>query len=247
MFERYAHNYTPERYKALGYGRMEYWYDQYLDKGNTPPVIPKKLHQVWIGENLIPSEFLVYMNTWKENHPLWEYNLWTDKNIKDIPSLDMDIYRRMKNVGAKSDYIRYAVLHDFGGVYIDVDFECIKPHDNLLNVKLFSSVADDTVPSIYIGHIGSVPKHPVMKKCLDTIYLFDDDNNKRIMETTGVYYFTDVVFNATTADDDIVIFPPEYFYPFPGNQRKITSRFHRFSFCTQNTYAIHHWGVSWTK
>ena len=255
MFKETAHNYTPERYNKMGYRFMEKWYDRYLEFAfpfnshiHKQIYIPRKIHQVWVGGKPIPEEYAKYMESWKAFHPTWEYRLWTDEDTEQIPSLNQDIYRKMTNAGAKSDYIRYALLYDFGGIYVDADFECLKPHDDLRWLNLFSSVADDKNPVIYIGHMGCEKGHPVMAECLENIRHFNDSSNKQIMETTGVYYFTKNFFRVIPQQyAGAVVFPPEYFYPFPGNQRKITSRFHRFSFCTQNTYAIHHWGTSWTR
>jgi len=242
MYKAYAHNYTTDRYNTPKYKLMEGWYDAYLKDNDTEQRIPKIIHLVWVGYTDIPHEYQTYMNTWMNDG--WEVMYWNDYNL---PDLNDSVYDRMKNNGAKSDYIRYQALYDYGGLYVDTDFEMLKPHDGFLHLNFFTSVADNPTPCLYIGHLGSTPKHKILKSCLDNIYSFNDSSYDNIMRTTGVYYFTDRFFESVNNDyEKIVVFPPEYFYPFPGNQRKIKDRRHRLSFCSDNTHAIHHWGTSWT-
>jgi mannosyltransferase OCH1-like enzyme len=246
MYKRTAHNYTLENFKADEFGVMSKWYDNYLSADKGEDVIPKIIHQVWVGGKPIPELYKSYMCGWVLFHPLWEYRLWTDDNVSDIPSINPAIYNKMTNVGAKSDYIRYAVLHDFGGLYADTDFECLKSHDDLLWLSFFSSVADNKTPCVYAGHMGCHPRHKTMQSCLSGIHNFNDSSSANILNTTSVYFLTRNIFSSCTEDDTAtVMFPPEYFYPFPGNMRKQQNENIRKSFCTENTYAIHHWGTSW--
>lgn len=39
-----------------------------------------------------------------------------------------------KNYGEKSDILRYEILFVYGGVYADVDVECLQPFDALAEV-----------------------------------------------------------------------------------------------------------------
>jgi len=59
---------------------------------------------------------------------------------------------------------------------------------------------------------------------------------------------TNILFEHMTNEyNKEVVFPVEYFYPFPGNQRKNIDMDYRFKFVNENTHAIHHWGTSWTQ
>jgi len=45
--------------------------------------IPLIIHQTWKDLN-IPEHYKPLVKTWKENHPGWEYILWTDKMNRDF-------------------------------------------------------------------------------------------------------------------------------------------------------------------
>ena len=42
-------------------------------------MIPKIIHQLWIGSNPRPSKF---MDTWQTNNPDFEYIYWNEDEIK---------------------------------------------------------------------------------------------------------------------------------------------------------------------
>ena len=41
-------------------------------------LIPKIIHQLWIGPKPRPSKF---MATWKEKHPDYEYIMWNEEDM----------------------------------------------------------------------------------------------------------------------------------------------------------------------
>ena len=45
--------------------------------------IPRIIHQTWKDER-IPVPLQKLAETWKQNHPGWEYRLWTDKENRDF-------------------------------------------------------------------------------------------------------------------------------------------------------------------
>ena len=113
--------------------------------------IPKIIHQIWLGTLPIPSSYLKCMETIKEKHPTWEYKLWTDDNLptdfilkesfegNNLVADDMgnpndpcSIGRLKNNYARKADVLRLSLLWHFGGVYMDVDMEALKPIDDLL-------------------------------------------------------------------------------------------------------------------
>ena len=45
------------------------------------------------------------------------------------PEIQAAFALEQKILGEKSDIFRYEILYRFGGVYVDTDFECIKPFE----------------------------------------------------------------------------------------------------------------------
>ena len=95
----------------------------------------KIIHQTWKTEN-IPKEYADFAESVKNNNPEYEYQLWTDEDnrnlIKDTYPWFLDTYDSYKHGIERADAIRYFILYTYGGVYIDLDMECLKPIDSLL-------------------------------------------------------------------------------------------------------------------
>jgi len=79
-----------------------------------------KIHQIWIGPKARPD---IWMNTVKAfaekyNH---EYIVWDDKKVSELTMINKVWYDRELTYNGKSDILRYELLNQFGGVYIDAD------------------------------------------------------------------------------------------------------------------------------
>mgnify|MGYP001400234872 CR=1 FL=1 len=218
----------------------------YIQNTDTTERIPKIIHQIWLGEKPIPKAYLKYMASWKAFHPTWEYKLWTDKDVNDIEIVRRDIFDHANNAGMKSDILRYEILRQIGGLYVDTDFECFKPFDDLLHLAFFTGIGYDVKLQLYIGLLGSVPQHCIMNKCsytLDTLY--DGHKASTIMNVTGVSHFTKCFISGVSkGSEGVVAFPMAYFYPFPNNTKTTENHYRYRRNCS---YAIHHWGISWIK
>ena len=137
----------------------------HLHNKSIEQVIPKKIHQIWIGGPL-PDKYLKYTKSWKIFHPDWEYRLWTGKDVDGILSGKRKAYDTATNYGMKSDILRYEILNKYGGLYVDTDFECLKPFDDLLHLNFFTGIGYDSKMQLYIGLIAGIPEHPIIKNCV---------------------------------------------------------------------------------
>lgn len=218
------------------------------------PRIPKIIHHIWLGSPL-PDRCKWFIETWKKHHPDWVFELWDDARVAQLGLINLRAYVAARNWGEKSDIVRYEVLYRFGGLYVDTDFECLQPFDELHHCCDFyvGAYPDAGGGSCYVfnGLLGSAPKHPVLKRCIEGI---QKDRSKRcntpdhIMHRTGPMHLTRCLRAAIVNGDDIgrcVPFPPIYFYAWPGVLRRDKSRQFIESFITPESLAIHHWAVSW--
>lgn len=125
-------------------------------------MIPKIIHACWFGKNEMPEEQKEYVNGWRKLHPDYEIILWTDKSFKKYldDSLFVKESLQRKKYGFFSDYFRFTVLYEFGGIYIDTDVELLKNLDCFLEHKLFMGFIFDS--SIGTALIGSEAKNPLM-------------------------------------------------------------------------------------
>lgn len=150
---------------------------------NGPAVvgIPKRLHQIWFGSPM-PEKFRRQTDTWKHHHPEWEYRLWTDKDVPEFDSEIMKLINGTECHAQKSDILRVAILQKYGGLYVDVDYDCFRPCDVLNESFDFYSTMrgfpavymqfPDTFPSplgVCSSATGSIPNHPILNAFLDQI------------------------------------------------------------------------------
>ena len=137
--------------------------------------IPKIIHQMW-DTYRVPDQFIPWIKTVVEKHPSWQYWFWTQGDArcllrKFFPDY-VDMYRNYVGPIFKSDAIRYFILYQFGGIYMDLDFEVLRPLDDLIeDTDCFLStesygwyfVMNRKSPIVMNGIMGCKPKHVFFK------------------------------------------------------------------------------------
>lgn len=237
----------------------EYWsliensYQKYINNidQESKLYIPKIIHQIWLGSPL-PENLKILQKTWQQKHPDWEYHLWTDKDIEKIGLEKIELYKKTKNFGAKSDILRYELLYKFGGLYVDTDFECLKSFSGLHHLTdFYAGIFSPGKICINNGLIGASPKHPIIKNCIQQLRLpkeiAEQNLGLKILEATGPRLLTRCILEFIKQKDcRCLILPSSYFYPSP-NSNSGASEHYQKGFIKPETYAIHYWHVSWSK
>ncbi|MAF36196.1 hypothetical protein CL622_03705 [archaeon] len=114
-------------------------------------MICKNIHQIWIGDKPIPEICNTWMDSWRDNHPDWNYTFWTDDDIIQLIerkySWFLDVYNNYEYDVNRSDAARYLILYEYGGVYCDIDIECFKCIEPLITDEcvLFNEHPDHTL------------------------------------------------------------------------------------------------------
>ena len=95
-------------------------------------MIPKIIHYCWFGGNPLPELAVKCIESWKKYCPDYEIKRWDESNF-DLNCCDYvkEAYRA-KKWAFVSDYARFKVLYDEGGLYFDTDVELIKPIDDII-------------------------------------------------------------------------------------------------------------------
>lgn len=193
--------------------------------------IPKIIHQIWIGPHDPPPHFLEWQRTWRAYHPDWEYILWTDKEAENLHLINKRFYDEETNYGAKSDILRLEILYQFGGVYLDIDCECLKPFDELHHLcdfytGFFQVNFLKRSARVANGVIGSKVKHPLIGHLIDEIQYHRThftSKTKDILIRTGPSFFTNIIkkyiYDATQEIN--VILPANYFYSWSGQRKNL--------------------------
>jgi len=93
--------------------------------------IPKKIHQIWVGDKRIPKHIKEFMAEIKDSHPEYEYFFWTDQNVPEMPRKLKSIYDSIVHPAQKADLLRVYVLYLYGGICLDADYKLLTHLDDL--------------------------------------------------------------------------------------------------------------------
>jgi len=134
--------------------------------------IPRVIHQIWLGPSPLPEQDAVFVETWKRLHPAWEHRLWTEDNLP--ADVRPEVRERLRVPAERSDLLRLELVARYGGVYVDTDFEALRPLDPLLeDVELFAAYlrddfedGSDQPARINNAIFGAIAHHPVLLKAL---------------------------------------------------------------------------------
>ena len=97
-------------------------------------MIPKIIHQIHLGKKPLSEKEIEWQKTWKTYNPNYEFIFWDDKKIDEL-ELTNRMYLQNESYSIQSDILRYEILYQYGGVYVDTDFECLKNLDEFINDK----------------------------------------------------------------------------------------------------------------
>jgi len=205
--------------------------------------IPKVVHFIWLGPNPFPRESIENVRSWVDHHPTWTFKFWTDRR-RPLPHPHMelnlvssfeftklsDCFQESDNYGEKSDVLRYEILYQEGGLYVDHDVKCFKtfaPFHN--NFDLYCGIEPPHQPvlsssiSICNNIIGVRPSHPVMKAAIDHVkskweeialaYPGDDKESiiYRVAQRTFIAFENAVKEAGDQGSNKDIIFPAAYF------------------------------------
>ncbi len=198
---------------------------------------PKIIHQIWSGiEEPLPKHFEILGETWKENHPSWEYILWDNDRMnmfiqKFYPQY-WNKYNGFKYNIQRWDAIRYLILDKMGGMYVDFDSESLKSMEPLIkdNTCCFSIepaehfVAHNLPLLINNAIMLSMPEHPFMKIIIKKVFEKYPDKqfrhrNLEILETTGPLMLTHL-YEEYDSKELVYLMPAKYVSPFTEKDTK---------------------------
>ena len=96
--------------------------------------IPKIIHYCWFGGNSIPELGLKCIESWKKYFPDYEIRQWDETNFDlNINNYVKEAYEQ-KKWAFVSDYARFWILYNYGGIYFDTDVEVVKkPSEEIIN------------------------------------------------------------------------------------------------------------------
>ena len=139
----------------------------------TAPRDTTKWHPIW----------KMCQDSWKKNYPDNEYiyMFWDDDDIEEIIKIDFPMYYKLfldfgNDVILKIDFVRYAILYKYGGIYADMDYFCCKNFYNILENKICIVGSGAYNEIIQNSLMASPPNNPmwliVLENCKNYFYEF---------------------------------------------------------------------------
>lgn len=200
--------------------------------------IPKIIHQFWTGAPM-PTLYRIYVNELIEMHPTWEHRLWKmDELAKQQNNFyNWPLVEAAEKVSPKapqqliSDILRYEILHQYGGVWLDVDMDPNKPIDPLCVETEGWACWEEPGKWVNNAALASAPRSAWLKEII--LGLADNiDRNPDAVNSikSGPQYITPIVLK-----HGVTVYPKEYFYPYLWNE------LHREVEAFPDSYAIHRW------
>ena len=143
---------------------------------NRTNYIPKIIHQIffYISDDTIPKHLKNAQRSWHLFNPDFQYILWNSSMVDHLiqqhyPS-QWTLYNSYSRWVQRADFARYVILHHYGGIYVDIDIECISSMRQVN--KTFPSNAEfvmyETRPyGVSNDFLMSKPKHPFIASVIN--------------------------------------------------------------------------------
>jgi len=232
--------------------------------------IPKIIHQIWSGiEEPLPECFAVLGDTWRRDYPDWTYILWDNRMMNDFIEEHypryMQIYESFKYNIQRWDAIRYLILDNMGGMYVDFDYESIESMEGILADKTCCfAVEPDTHRKTYRLEVDTIfnnalmlstPGHPFMRRIVEGIFEDEmpadipDEKFLHVLMTTGPWRLMELYARLTSEEKESVhLIPAKHVTPFNQEQAQRVRRGDvndELNNCLREAYAAHYFFSNW--
>jgi hypothetical protein len=199
-------------------------------------------HRIWFDEPERPA-FAAWRDRLAELHPGWEIRTWdSSAEVRELVPTELqpawDRYLETDPYGRIPDIARYVLLERFGGVYIDTDFEPLRPIDELLtDPRPFAAWENDRTMCTAI--LGAPAAHPAIRELIDGLPAqLERTERKTANHAAGPEYATAL----WREREDVRRLPPWTFYPVGWWERHLLGDARNYH---PDTYAVHHWAKGW--
>lgn len=211
--------------------------------------IPKTIHYCWFGRKPLPEMALKCIASWRKFLPEYEIKEWNEDNfdVNQIP-YTAQAYKCGK-FAFVSDYARFKIMYEQGGIYFDTDVEVIKPLDDILTKGAFFGIEASNKKLLCAPGLGfACPPGLALCKAMVDYYnkkRFEKSNGKFNLETVVQIFSKILKKNGIRLSlnpiefEGLYFYPPDYFCPinYYTGETKIT----------ENTHTIHHYAASWVN
>lgn len=211
-------------------------------------MIPKKIHYCWFGGKPLNKLGEKCLKSWEKYFPEYEIIEWNEKNFDFNCCQYVKEASEAKKWAFVSDYARFKILYEQGGVYFDTDVEVIKQFDDILREGSFMACENPNIEKMAVNlglGCAAEPGLPFYKEMLNEYEksrFYNEDgsfNLCTIVERTTDLLYKQGLRNTMKIQkiSGITIYPSEYFCPINMETGRLE--------LTDNTHSIHRYAASW--
>ena len=225
--------------------------------------IPRIIHQIYEDPAGPPDNMLQIAKRWQDHHPDWEYRFWNRQMISDFLESHcsdfLPFYQSWPFNVQRWDSIRYLILYHIGGMYADMDYDCLRPLDILLTgssccMGMEPVLHKNAANLLPIGNalMASVPRHPYMAAIIEDMKAnFHIDYGKgdttQILATTGPLMAARV-YDRYKRKKDVTLLPADLVSPLSVKEVWMLCQGHARTEVLQKiekAFAIHYCFGTW--
>ena len=216
-------------------------------------MIPKIIHQTWKDDH-IPPRFAAFSESWNRFNRGWQRILWTDRML--LKFVDTHYPHLLESFCAypagifRADAARYMLLHSFGGIYADIDVECLAP---LTSIEIENRVVLCHEPPshwplhvhyrgfpflLFNGVMASPPGHAFLSAILDR--LPETRHATDVLDATGPCLLTGV-YLGYRCKEHVAVHGCHLFTPTDSFQREAPY----YDMEPVQSLTRHCWATSW--
>lgn len=196
------------------------------------------IHRAWLGGD--EPEWMQALAAGWQQLPGWWVRGWGESDLPPLRNqhlFDLAPEIAPDHVGQlRSDILRYELILEHGGVWVDTDFELVRPFDDLLEgVECFAAweVQDRWVNNAIFG---AVPGHPFVEKLVELLPAsIESQPGARPARMSGPQFVTKVW---ARHGEGVTVFDEEQFYPYSWRE---AGKHEPGEEWPEHVRAVHHW------
>lgn len=199
-------------------------------------MIPKIIHYCWLSSDPIPENLKKCMESWKEKLPGYEFMLWNFERFDKNSSVWVQQAFDSKKYAFAADYIRLFAVYNYGGIYMDMDIEVLKPFDDLLSQKIMIAYENPEQSGIEAGCFGAEKGNKFVSDCLSH---YKDRNFIKSDGSFDILPLPKIMVSYLPQNPEVKPFVWHYFTNKSYKTGKVQP--------LESSYAIHHFAGSWAS
>lgn len=208
---------------------------------------PKIIHYCWFGHGELSEQAKKALVSWERYAPGYEIRR-CDEFTFDVNCCEWTRKAyEAKKYAFVADYARFRMVHDFGGVYMDLGSELVRDITELVETCSPFSAIEELSRTATTGLIVASPPHnPVVASVLARYEAISFSNDAEFLKanTVNEMFTSELEKHGFVREDRLqkavgwTLLPSCYFNPIYG-----LGGYH----IKNNTYSVHHYSGSWIE